>query len=391
MIKDRGENNRHLKYRNRGLMLKLICTGSGVSRVELSRITGLTKMTVTNITSELMQQGYIMEGSQGQNCNVGRNPILLDLSPDAPKVLGVQIARSHCSAILTDLKMQTLQKKSIPFSREETRESLLDKVFSLTDEMSSWENNIVACGVSTVGPLDVKKKMILNPPDFFGITDLPIGDILAERYCMDVLIDNDMNGSALAEKLFGNGKDYANFLYVGIDNGIGSGIISDNVLYQDNSGLVGEFGHIVINFEGEKCICGNRGCLETYASLPVVEHKLRAVTGKELDFATFCQLHDDPLVDAVLCDMADKISCALTNVVNMLNPSAVFIGHYGAFLPEKYLVRMEEWVNRYKLSGSYQTVKIKRSHFGQDAPLMGSVCIVLNRLFNGKILAHLDP
>ncbi|MBC8569682.1 ROK family protein [Zongyangia hominis] len=391
MGKDRGENNRHLKYRNRGLVLKLICTGDGVTRIDLSHITGLTKMTVTNITSELIQQGYVVEGSQGQNSNVGRNPIILDLSPNAPKVLGIQVARSHCSAILTDLKMHTLQKKTIPFSREETKDSLMEKVFSLTDEMTTWENNIIACGVSTVGPLDVKEKMILNPPDFFGISDLPIGDILSSRYCMDVFIDNDMNGSALAEKLFGNGRDYANFLYVGIDNGIGSGIISDNVLYQDNSGLVGEFGHVVINFNGDTCICGNRGCLETYASLPVVERKLRAVTGKDLDFIAFCQLHEDPLVDAVLSDMVDKISCALVNVVNMLNPSAVFIGHFGSFLPDKYLTRMEEWVNAHKLSGSYQTVKVRRSHFEQDAPLMGSVCIVLNRLFNGKLLARLDP
>ena len=390
MAKAKGENNRHLKYRNRGLILKLICTEKNISRIDLSRMTGLTKMTVTNITGELIQQGYIVEGSQGQNSNVGRNPIILDLSPNAPKVLGIHMGRDHCSAVLVDLRMRTLQQKTIPLGSEETGETIIEKVFQLTDEMTNWENNILGCGISAVGPLDVENKMILNPPNYFGIQNLPIGDILSERYCMDVFIDNDTNGSALAEKLYGNGKGYSNFLYVGIDNGIGSGIITDDVLYQDNSGMVGEFGHVIINYDGELCSCGNRGCLEAYASIPIIEKRLQKVTGKNLGFAAFCQLHEDPLVHEILCDMADKIACALTGVVNMLNPSAIFIGHCGALLNDIYIQRIEDRVNAMKLSGNYQTVRVQKSFFGEDAPLFGSACIVLNRLFDGKILAHLD-
>ena len=101
-------------------------------------------------------------------------------------------------------------------------------------------------------------------------------------------------------------------------------------------------------------------------------------------------MHEDPLVHEILCDMADKIACALTGVVNMLNPSAIFIGHCGALLNDIYIQRIEDRVNAMKLSGNYQTVRVQKSFFGEDAPLFGSACIVLNRLFDGKILAHLD-
>ena len=80
-----------------------------------------------------------------------------------------------------------------------------------------------------------------------------------------------MNASALAEKLYGNGRNISDFVYIGVTNGIGSGIISNDNLFAGEMGFSGEIGHTTINYEGPKCACGNTGCLELYASIPEIE------------------------------------------------------------------------------------------------------------------------
>jgi len=383
--KKAGMNSQNQKCKNRGLLLKLICTGKEPSRIQLSQATGLTKMAVTNIISELMEQGYVEEGTASLNTGVGRNPIILTAASNAPKIIGVHISRDGCYAGLFDLKLQVLAEEVQPFASE-TQESIIEKLFTALDRIYAKEHHILGCGISIVGPLDVLSGMVLNPPDFFGIVNLPLVHLLSQRYHFDVLMNNDMNGAALAEKLYGAGKKYHNFLYVGISHGIGSGIISEDRLFQNGSGFVGELGHTSIDCQGELCACGRKGCLECYISEPVMLDKLKTSTGWQLSFREFCQRSDDPRVDAILTDMVCKLSYALVNQVNLLNPQAIFIGHEGSFVPDRYISFLEKEINCRKFSQDYLKIRVEKSPFGVHAPLYGSACLVLDRFFeNGGL------
>lgn len=190
-----------------------------------------------------------------------------------------------------------------------------------------------------------------------------------------------MNCAALGEKLFGAGREFHNFLYVGLSTGIGSGIIENDGLYQNSSGFAGELGHTSIDCNGPACSCGNRGCLEEYVGMPVIEARLREATGVADNFAGYCGRADDPRVDAVLSDVIEKITRALVNAVNLLNPQAILIGHNGTHLPARYLEQMERELNRRKFSQDYLKIKVKKSRFGMDSSLYGSGCLSLRRLF----------
>ncbi|WP_195985776.1 ROK family transcriptional regulator [Clostridium sp. D33t1_170424_F3] len=385
MEKTGGMNNQNLKYRNRGLLLKLICTHEGLSRVHLAQDTGLTKMAVTNIIAELIDQGYVVESTPSRNTGVGRNPITLEISPDAPKVLGIQISREGCTAVLFDLKLRIQMKRFIPFLQEDMA-SIQNKLFWVVDQISEQEPNILGCGVSVVGPLDVEDGMVLNPPNFFGVSNWPLRQALSEHTGLEVFLNNDMNCAALGEKMFGAGREFHNFLYVGLSVGIGSGIIENDGLYQNSSGFAGELGHTSIDCEGLPCGCGNRGCLEEYIGMPIVLGRLRAVTGWDYSFPQFCDRAGDPRVDAVLTDMLGKLAHALVNAVNLLNPQAILIGHNGVYLPERYLVFLEEEINQRKFSQEYLKVRVRKSRFGVDSSLYGSGCVLLKHLFeNGKV------
>lgn len=387
MSERQGMNNTHLKNRNRGLTLQLIASGQQLSRADISKRIGLTKMTVTNIVNELIAAGYVEEKNIAEKSAVGRNPVLLDIAPHAPKALGVYLSRESISVILTDLKLQVLDSRTSKL-RDETNESLKKKLLRLIHKVAaSTSDPLIGIGVSTIGPLDANNRILLNPTNFFGISNFPIAAILEKTFELPIFVNNDMNAAALAERLYGFGRPLENFIYLGLSNGVGSGIISGGHLFRDNNGSVGEIGHTCINFQGPACTCGNRGCLEAYVNMPVILEKLKQASGLEkITYDDFTLLMRHPDGDAIFQDMVEKLSVALVNVVNLLDPQCIIIGHEGTYLPELYVKKLELLVNAHILSAGYKQVLIIKSIFGQDAPLYGSVCCIFQEIFAGRMV-----
>ena len=303
---------------------------------------GLTKMTVSNIIAGLMEQGYVIECAPERNAGVGRNPIILDISPGAPKVLGVQLGREGVTAVLFDLKLRILKKEERNLWQENT-DSILQKLFRAVDRPNSHTGKqYLGCGVSVVGPLDVGSGVVLNPPNFFGCPILPLRRFAEQPYRTAGGAEQRHELRCVGRKVFGAGREFHNFLYVGLSTGIGSGIIENDGLYQNSSGFAGELGHTSIDCNGPACSCGNRGCLEEYVGMPVIEARLREATGKRvITLPAFCGRQMTHTLMLVLSDVIEKITRALVNAVNLLNPQAILVGHNGTHLPARYLEQME--------------------------------------------------
>lgn len=290
MKQRQGFNNTHLRNRNRGLVLQAVACGDALSRIEIARRIGLTKMTVSNIVAEWIAEGVLAEKEVAETAAVGRNPVILEVREDAPRAVGLYLSRGAASVIVSTLTLEVTWRKSLPLAGEST-ETLLEKIFQLIDGAlahlgaASLPVRCMGIGVSAIGPLDAASGTILRPTDFFGIRQLPLAGLLGERYGLPVVVNNDMNASALAEKLYGTGRAFDNFLYLGVTNGIGGGILSGGRLYQDNSGFVGEIGHMSIDFNGPLCSCGRRGCLEAYATMPLLLDRLQAALGRAVTSA----------------------------------------------------------------------------------------------------------
>ena len=111
MTEKAGKNRSDYKRVNRGLVLKMIATGQCTTRIDLVHSTGLSKMAISNIVTELMGQNLLVETSTARSEELGRRPVGLDLSPAAPKVVGLSISRDRCEAVLCDLKLRVLQRE----------------------------------------------------------------------------------------------------------------------------------------------------------------------------------------------------------------------------------------------------------------------------------------
>lgn len=389
-MQNTGYNNTTLKQQNRGLILKLIVTGECESRIELAKRTGLSKMAVTNIISEFMEQNLVEEKECVRIQGKGRNPIKLCLSSKAPKMIGVHIYRGECSVILCDFQLHILQRRSFPVT-EENHGRLLEYLFQEIDEILDRipRTEICGIGIGALGPVDVGKGRILNPPNFYGMKNIDIVSVLKERYDMPVFFDSQYDGAALAEKFFGNGRDVEDFVFVGLANGIGSGIISQGTIYRDYSGFTSELGHVSIDWNGRVCSCGRKGCLETYISSPVIARKLCQITGWEKSFREFCQIDLSEYAkeaDQVLEDMMEKLACGIVNLTNLFNPQKVIIGHEGYWIPDKYICHLENDINERKLLADYHQIRVEKSYFGEDAHIIGCACSLLTEIFAGRIV-----
>ena len=382
----KGINSNDIKQTNRGLVLKMVSVESGLSRSTIAKQIGLTKMAVSNIVSELIEDGYLAETQAAPVAGAGRNPVLLDIAPHAPLVAGVYLSRDSLSVICTDLKLQEKYRQSVVLCNE-TAESLRDKLRALTDDMlAAQTEKVLGIGVSAIGLLDIRSGLLLNPRNFFGIQNFPIVRLLKEWYGLPVLLHNDMKAAALAEKLFGHWKDTNNFIYLGITNGIGSGIISDGQLFRDSCDTAGEIGHLSLDMNGPVCSCGRRGCLEAYISMPLILKRIQeacdlpSLTADRLD-----EIADDWRAIPILEDMTDKLAFALTDMVNLLDTEVIIIGHEGSYLPHRYLEQLSDEINLHIFSAGYKKIEVCPSSFGTEAPLLGSVCCMLASLFSGEI------
>ena len=162
-----------------------------------------------------------------------------------------------------------------------------------------------------------------------------------------------------------------------------------------------EFGHVSIDWKGRLCNCGSRGCLETYISSKVLEEKLQKLTGEMKSFREFCQemnlaldrrerggtalSEKEEQIDLVLREMAEYLSCGITNFSNGLNPQKVIIGYDGYWVPDMYLRLAEEAANGRLLTRRYRRIQVMKSHFKADGTVFGCAGALLTAIFEGKL------
>ena len=207
MLSDRemGQNCLQPKRHNRGLVVRQLLTGVCSSRVELARMTGLSKMTVTNIVSELIEQRFVEECEEKCTEVCGRNPIRLQISADAPRVVGLLVLHSRIEAALCTLTLDVVKTETVSFLSL-SEEQLPVYACEALDRLLASESGILAIGVAQDVPENLRT-------------------FLEERYRLPVVADTIGSSAALAEKLFGAGRDVEDFVYVELMRGLQRGFV----------------------------------------------------------------------------------------------------------------------------------------------------------------------
>ncbi len=343
----KAQNQSEAKFHNRNLILELLIRKSPISRIELSKITGLSKMTVTNIIYEMCEE-EIIEEAGSEDTALGRKPIALKVKEKSRLFAGIYISREYLYVVVGDLCGEIIYKEKTKTPSNEDK--FISEIYRLLDKVITERIQII--GVSSVGPIDYKEGIILNPPNFHGIKNIHIVNLLEKRYDRKVVLDRDTNASALAEWLYGKARTVSDYLYVGVTNGIGAAIVSEDRIYRGESGFGGEIGHVTIDINGKKCSCGNIGCLELYASIK---------EGKKFDLQKSCRY----------------LASGLVTLINLFDPSVIYLGHEIARKGDEAAKILEGEIAKRYISREKKQVSVEISEFGEFAPVYGSVAVAV--------------
>jgi glucokinase len=168
------------------------------------------------------------------------------------------------------------RRPTSPSGRGETDVAvMIDDLRRLVREAGVSLRDVDAVGVSVPSPLDPVRGVVLNPPNLPGWHEVPVRDLLHEAFGVPVFVENDANAAALAEWHFGAARGFEHVAYLTMSTGVGGGLILGGRLYRGVLASAGEFGHAPVEWDGEPCSCGQRGCLEAYVGGAAWTRRLR--------------------------------------------------------------------------------------------------------------------
>lgn len=382
---------------NRGRTLRCILSRTETTRVDVASALHLTKTTMTNIVNDMISEGFLSESASHTNSHrLGRKSISLVLSDQSPLICGLLIMRHRICAVLGTMDGKIVDQIA-DASGEELTVARFRHVLSalFTQIIARAKRRVFAVSAVVIGPLDCEAGVMLKPTDFYAETeDFPLKDFLSTLTDLPIFISHDVAAAAMAEKLYGAAKNSQTFLFLSLDGGIGTGLYLDGRLYNGVSGQNGEIGHTSIRFDGEKCKCGNRGCLELYANAKALRRsaeRYRAFLPKHrifdesLNILEIIRLADggDVLCTELLGEYCAYLSHALSNVITLMNIHEIYVGSPAEATCGAFERILSERLYK-RLGGSVrELIQVKPSPLGVDAPLYGSIAVVMEQVFEG--------
>lgn len=269
------------------------------------------------------------------------------------------------------------------------RDQIVASIQMLLDKTGVSHEQILGVGVGTAGVIDSRQSVIVQATNL-GLNNAPIGSWIKDAFGFAVRIGNDANVAAVGEWLFGAGKGHQDVIYVTVSTGIGAGIISGGHLIKGTSDSAGEFGHISIEPEGPLCPCGNRGCLELYASgtalgkrvermleagekSPFLEEQTAPLTSKEIAQAAAA---GDPLALRAFEETGYYLGIGLTSMIHIFNPELIICGGGVMNAGDYLLPAVEKIIQDRCISTMRKQVRIVKSSLGPEAGILGAAGLI---------------
>ncbi|MFI5660759.1 ROK family protein [Streptomyces sp. NPDC051684] len=353
-----GANLSALRGHNAALVLDLLRTAGepGISRLELAERTGLTPQAVSKITGRLREDGLAVEA--GRRASTGGKPrTVLRLVAGAAHAVGLHLDRDELHTVLTDLSGAVVAARRAPLDLGAGADAVLAAAACEVDQLVGGEQ-VLGVGVAVPGPLDHADGVLHRVTGFPQWDGFPLRDALAERLGLPVVVDKDTNAAALGLALEGEGEP--SFAYLHLGTGLGAGLVLDGALYRGARTGAGEFGHQVIQLDGPRCDCGNRGCIEAICLAAVASG-----TDRGLDEA------------------ARVLGEGAANLVSLLDIDAVLLGGRTVAAHEERFVRGVERVvvARVRREGGGPAIPVRAAPGGDTQAVLGAAHMILAPLF----------
>lgn len=308
--------------------------------------------------------------------------------------IGVDVGGTNVKIALVSDKGKIIYSNSIPtraeMGYEHTINSMKDAIRDLLKETKMKPSDIEGIGFGFPGQIDCKKGVVRLAPNIPGWVDIPIASIIEKEFGIPTRVDNDVRTATLGELNYGAGVGCENLICITVGTGIGSGLVVNGKLVRGANNAAGEIGHIKLNMQGGPlCGCGDRGCLEAYASGPSIvamaeeyirggkSTKYRELANPEITpyIVAVAAKEGDPVARQIFRVMGEYIGMGLTSVVNLLNPEKIIIGGGVADAGDILLEPIKETIAKRAMT-IQREVKIVPAQLGNTAGVIGASLLI---------------
>src|SRR5258706_3647011 len=311
--------------------------------------------------------------------------------------LGVDIGGTKVAAGLVDEKGTILfQTRVLMPAREDAAagfaavERAISAVFEAQPQART---SLAGIGICAPGPLDPFRGVVLNPPNLPCWRNFPLAVEVQRVFHVCAKVDNDANAAALAEAIWGAGIGFRNVFYATLGTGIGSGIVFDRRIYHGRTGSAAEGGHVSIDYNGPRCGCGKRGCIEALCSGPAIAQRardrltkskkrsrLRELAGGTLENLTAEHVAEafregDALAREVLEATADLLTVWVGNIIDFLEPDVIVFGGGIARLMSEFFPRMQTELPKWAINARCCEIPMLLAKYGSDAGIAGAAAL----------------
>ncbi|MEU4236090.1 ROK family transcriptional regulator [Actinoplanes sp. NPDC026619] len=350
---------------SRALVVDVVRSATAISRVELAELTGLTQPSISNIVRELIADGVIHETGSADSIR-GKPRKLLAINPDNRFGLGFQLGPESVTCVAIDLTGGVVGREVVPLDGTDRPAQLAARFDDFTTGLDLRPDRIE--GLAIVAP---------TAPSW--------APELADRLRIPVLAENDAAAAALGEFWSRRVSREQAFGSVYLSTGIGAGLVFGGALFRGASFDAGALGHVSIAYDGRPCPCGNRGCVEQYASMAATVEAARSA-GMRLgptvagayDTLARAAVSGDPEAFAIVDQAAEYLAVAVTSMVNLLDLGRlVLTGPGTAVAGSIYARRLRTHLAATAHARHSHEIVVELSAQPRDAAAIGAAALVV--------------
>jgi predicted NBD/HSP70 family sugar kinase len=370
-----------------GEIFSLIRDSVATTRSEIRGITGLSRTAVAARVAELTDYGLVVERQEGLSTG-GRPPVLLAFNEDAGVVLAAAIGRSRTHLSVCNLAGRVLAVTDIDehvgFGPDELMPQLVKQLEALVTDAGLQPSAVLGVGVSLPGTVDQQRGCSLDSPVMSGWDGVPLAPYFRDLTAAPVLVDNDANVMALAER-HGDYRGMDDLLLLKLSTGLGAGIICGGVLQRGAVGAAGEFGHNkTAAATGVPCRCGDAGCLEAVASGWALVRALSEQghgVGHLRDVVELAN-RGDAEARRLIRESGRHVGEVVAPLVNLLNPGVVVIGGdmMGAY--DLLVAGLREALYGNATALATRTLQVVPATHGERSSVIGSAALILDTILD---------
>lgn len=392
-ISGRLNNHEKSKASSTALLYQLIDLNGPISRVNLVHQSGLAAASVTNITRQLMDHHLIVE--MAQEASTGGRPAISLITNQAPLYfVACRLGRTELHASVMNLAGEALFHYIVEITQHDQ-----DSVINLLKHHiqaclnQAQQHKIIAIAVTLAGLIDATTGEVHYSPNH-QIGGLNLIEVL-QPFDLPTYVGNDNRALALAEYYLGNAQQCDDFILVTIHGGVGAGVVSDGHLLSGKHRTVGEIGHVQIDPFGEKCHCGNFGCLETKVSnQALVQHAQQLIERghdsslnlpMNIDSLCLAAENGDPLAVHVIQESAEYLGQVLSILVNVFNPEKILLAGEIVQSSQVLFPALQQQIERKALNKFNKEMSLVTARYQQQGT-MGGYALVKRAMHNGELL-----